>query len=93
VLGWIPLLGDLTANYNVNGHGGLVLVYPRPAPQRPVSPGSCAAGWLLRPFDRLPGQLACEPWTNYASSFVGGGKPDSSYLTAAQQAPWPGEFP
>jgi phospholipid/cholesterol/gamma-HCH transport system substrate-binding protein len=93
VLGWIPLLGDVTANYNINGHGGLVLAYPRPAPQRPVSSPSCAAGWLLRPFDRAPGQLACEPWTNYANSFVGGGKPDSAYLTAAQQAPWPGEFP
>ncbi len=93
VLGWIPLLGDVTANYNINGHGGLVLAYPRPAPQRPVKSPSCSSGWLLRPFDRVPGQLACDPWVNYADSFVGGGKPDSAYLTAAEQAPWPGEFP
>jgi phospholipid/cholesterol/gamma-HCH transport system substrate-binding protein len=93
VLGWIPLLGDVTANYNINGHGGLVLAYPHPAPQRPVTSPSCGSGWLLRPFDRYPGQLACDPWTNYADSFVGGGKPDSYYLTAAEQAPWPGEFP
>jgi phospholipid/cholesterol/gamma-HCH transport system substrate-binding protein len=93
VLGWIPLLGDASANYNENGHGWLVLAYPRPAPQTPVSSPSCAAGWLLRPFDRLPGQLACDPWTDYYKTFVGGAKPASSYLTAAQQAPWPGEFP
>lgn len=93
VLGWIPLLGDVTANYNINGHGALVLAYPRPAPQQPVKSPSCAPGWLLRPFDRYPGQLACDAWTNYASSFVGGAKADSSYLTAAEQAPWPGEFP
>jgi ABC-type transporter Mla subunit MlaD len=93
VLGWIPLLGDVTANYNVNGHGALVLAYPRPAPQRPVRSPSCQSGWLLRPFDRVPGQLACDRWLNFASSFVGGAQPDSAYLTPADQAPWPGEFP
>lgn len=89
VLGWIPLLGDATANYNANGHGTLVLAYPRPAPQRPVKSPSCGSGWLLRPFARLPGQLACDPWTGYAGSFVGGAKPDSAYT---QQTAYPGEF-
>jgi phospholipid/cholesterol/gamma-HCH transport system substrate-binding protein len=89
VLGWIPLLGDATANYNVNGHGALVLAYPRPAPQRPVKSPSCESGWLLRPFDRVPGQLACDPWLNYFRSFVGGAKPDSAYT---QQTAYPGEF-
>jgi hypothetical protein len=93
VLGWIPLLGDTAANYNANGHGWLVLAYPRAAPQTPVRSPSCAAGWVLRPFDRLPGQLACDPWTGYYKTFVGGAKPAPSYLTAAQQQPWPGEFP
>jgi phospholipid/cholesterol/gamma-HCH transport system substrate-binding protein len=93
VLGWIPLLGDASANYNANGHGWLVLAYPRPAPQTPVRSPSCASGWLLRPFDRVPGQLGCDPWRNYANSFVGGGKVATSYLTPAQQAPYPGEFP
>jgi phospholipid/cholesterol/gamma-HCH transport system substrate-binding protein len=93
VLGWIPLLGDVTANYNANGHGALVLAYPRPAPQVPVKSPSCAPGWLLRPFDRLPGQLGCVPWLNYAATFIGGGKPDTSYLTPAEQQPYPGEFP
>lgn len=93
VFGWIPLLGDVTANYNANGHGGLVLAYPRPAPQRPVLTPSCQAGWLLRPFDRVPGQLACDPWTDYFKTFVGGGRPPSSYLTPSQQGrPYPGEF-
>jgi phospholipid/cholesterol/gamma-HCH transport system substrate-binding protein len=89
VLGWIPLLGDATANYNVNGHGALVLAYPRPAPQRPVKSPSCESGWLLRPFDRVPGQLACDPWLNYFRSFVGGAKPDSAYTL---QTAYPGEF-
>jgi len=89
VLGWIPLLGDATANYNANGHGTLVLAYPRPAPQRPVKSPSCEPGWLLRPFDRVPGQLACDPWVNYPQSFVGGAKPDSAYT---QQTAYPGEF-
>jgi hypothetical protein len=93
VLGWIPLFGDASANYNLNGHGWLVLAFPRPAPQIPVRSPSCAAGWLLRPFDRVPGQLGCDPWTTYYKSFVGGGRPDTSFLTAAQQAAYPGEFP
>jgi phospholipid/cholesterol/gamma-HCH transport system substrate-binding protein len=91
-LGWIPLLGDVSANYNVNGHGWLVDFSPRSAPQTPVISPSCSPGWLLRPFDRYPGQLACDPWTDYAGSFVGGGRLPSSYLTPAQQAPYPGEF-
>ena len=89
VLGWIPLLGDVTANYNANGHGGLVLAYPRPAPQRPIKSPSCTSGWLLRPFDRVPGQLACDPWLDYFKSFVGGAKPDSAYTA---QTAYPGEF-
>jgi phospholipid/cholesterol/gamma-HCH transport system substrate-binding protein len=89
VLGWIPLLADVTANYNANGHGGLVLAYPRPAPQRPVLTPSCDSGWLERPFDRIPGQLACDPWLDYFKSFIGGGKPDSAYTL---QSAYPGEF-
>jgi phospholipid/cholesterol/gamma-HCH transport system substrate-binding protein len=92
VLGWIPLLGDAAANYNINGHGVQVLFSPRPAPQRPIPSDSCGPGWLLRPFDRPPGALGCDPWTNYTQSFVGGGQPPTSFLTAAQQAPHPGEF-
>lgn len=89
VLGWIPLLGDATANYNANGHGALVLAYPRPAVQQPIETPSCRDGWLLRPFDRIPGQLACDPWLGYARSFVGGGRPDSAY---GPQHAYPGEF-
>ncbi|MHB8690339.1 MAG: MlaD family protein [Solirubrobacteraceae bacterium] len=73
-LGWLPLLGDASADYNVNGHGVLLLAYMRPAPQQAIAPSSCAAGQLARPFDRVPGALACEPWTDYFKSFVGGGK-------------------
>jgi ABC-type transporter Mla subunit MlaD len=91
-LEWLPLDGEETANYSVNGHGGLVLVYPRAAPRRPVASPSCRAGWLLRPFFRIPGQAACDPWTSYASTFVGGGRSEASYLTPALTSAWPGEF-
>jgi hypothetical protein len=47
---------------------------------------------LLRPFDRTPGQLACDPWLHYDKTFVGGGKLPQTFLTPAQQAPYPGEF-
>ena len=71
VLGWTWLLGDAAADYNVNGHGVLLLPYVRPAPSWQVSPASCDPGQLARPFDRVPGALACDPWTDYAQSFVG----------------------
>jgi hypothetical protein len=92
ILGWLPLLGDVAADYDANGHGALVIPALRPAVQRPIRPPSCAPGWLLRPYDRTPGQLACDPWTQYLQSFVGGGKAPQSYLSPAQQAPFPGEF-
>jgi phospholipid/cholesterol/gamma-HCH transport system substrate-binding protein len=92
VLGWIPLLGDVTSNFNASGHGWLVLAYPRPAPQRPIRSPTCASGWLLRPFDRVPGELACDPWLNYYKTFVGGGKPAASYPGKFQRQPYPGEF-
>jgi hypothetical protein len=74
VLGWLPLLGDVTANYDLNGHGALVIPQLRPPVQRLVSPPNCAAGLVPRPYARTPGQLACDPWTDYARSFVGGAK-------------------
>jgi phospholipid/cholesterol/gamma-HCH transport system substrate-binding protein len=92
VLGWLPLLGDATADYDGNGHGALILASLRPPTQRALTPPSCATGWLLRPFDRTPGQLACDPWLHYDKTFVGGGKLPQTFLTPAQQAPYPGEF-
>jgi virulence factor Mce-like protein len=89
VLGWIPLLGDISANYNANGHGALVFAYPRPAPQRPITSPTCSSGWLLRPFDRVPGELACDPWVGYYKTFVAGAKPAASYVP---QTAYPGEF-
>jgi hypothetical protein len=74
VLGWLPLLGDVTANYDLNGHGALVIPQLRPPVQRLVSRPSCAPGLVPRPYERTPGQLACDPWTDYAKSFVGGAR-------------------
>ena len=79
-LGWLPLLGDATANYNVNGHGVLLLPYIKPPPATTIASSSCDAGQLARPFDRIPGALACDPWTGYAQSFVGGGRPEGAYV-------------
>ena len=65
---------DFTANYDANGHAARVgLVFP-PAPLQEIGPSDSGAGHLRVPFDRTPGVLEGEPWTDFESSFVGGGK-------------------
>ncbi|MHB8657644.1 MAG: MlaD family protein [Solirubrobacteraceae bacterium] len=64
---------DFTSDYDANGHAARVgLVFP-PASTKPVSGCSVAAGSLAFPFMRAPGILGGQPWTDYASSFIGGG--------------------
>ena len=84
-LGWIPLFGDVAANYDAAGHGARVLATLTDPPRRLTADDSCQAGWLARPFDRPPGTLECEPWRDFADSFVGGGKPVDAYMTAEER--------
>lgn len=91
-LGWVPLLGESDQNYNVNGHGMLLINTSSAPPRQPITPPNCGPGWLLRPFDRIPGQQACDPWLDYVASFIGGGRAPGSYLTPAQRQGYPGEF-
>jgi phospholipid/cholesterol/gamma-HCH transport system substrate-binding protein len=86
VFGWINLLGDATANYDAAGHGGRIFAVLTEAPRRSIRADECGAGWLERPFDRTPGALECEPWRDYAQTFVGGGQPPSAFVTPAERA-------
>lgn len=70
-LNWLVLLGAATASYNAVGHGVRLAGTSVEAPRRFTS--GCRAGLLRRPFARVPGELACEPWEEFAGSFVSGG--------------------
>jgi phospholipid/cholesterol/gamma-HCH transport system substrate-binding protein len=63
---------DFTGDYDANGHAARVGVVFPPPPTQPISPCKQAPGVLLAPFLRVPGVLGGQPWTNYASSFIGG---------------------
>jgi hypothetical protein len=66
---------DFTSNYDANGHAARVGIVLPPAPTNVLSPSSDGAGQLKPPYLRAPGALDGQPWTNYAQSFVAGGKP------------------
>jgi ABC-type transporter Mla subunit MlaD len=68
---WLILLGAATASYNAVGHG-VRLTGTSVEPPRRLTSG-CRAGLLPRPFYRDPGDLACEPWEDFAASFLSGG--------------------
>ncbi|HEV2774721.1 MAG TPA: MlaD family protein [Solirubrobacteraceae bacterium] len=73
--GFFANWADFASNYDANGHAARVaLVFP-PAPTKAIGPSDAVAGHLRRPFDRTPGVLEGEPWTNYRDSFVGGKAP------------------
>lgn len=64
---------DFTADYDANGHAARVGVVFPPAPATPITPCQEAAGLLQVPFLRSPGVVGGQPWTNYQSTFIGGG--------------------
>jgi phospholipid/cholesterol/gamma-HCH transport system substrate-binding protein len=65
---------DFTANYDANGHAARVGIVLPPAPTNTLSANSNGPGQLAPPYLRTPGSLEGQPWTNYAKSFVFGGK-------------------
>lgn len=86
-LGWLTLLGDASANYDAAGHGIRVMgVLPEVSRRLTSSSADCTSGLLRRPFDRIPGTLACDPWTGYLDSFVGGGLDPRKEVTPADTA-------
>lgn len=85
-LGWLTLLGDSLANYDLNGHGGRLMLVATGPENREIAPSDDAGGFVRRPFDRTPGVLAGEPWRDYEDSFIGGGKPVESFLTPEELA-------
>jgi phospholipid/cholesterol/gamma-HCH transport system substrate-binding protein len=79
---FFSLGGDAVANYDVNGH--LIRFIPRliqfSSDTNPIGPFDSGPGSLTRPFDRAPGAIEGDPWTDYGSSFIGGAQPSWSYL-------------
>ncbi len=65
---------DFTSPYDANGHEARVGLVLAPAPLSPTGPSDNKAGVLEPPFLRTPGVLGGQPWTDYAKSFIGGGK-------------------
>jgi phospholipid/cholesterol/gamma-HCH transport system substrate-binding protein len=65
---------DFTANYDANGHGARVGIVLPPTSTKALAPSADGAGQLRPPYLRTPGSLEGEPWTDYAKSFVAGGK-------------------
>lgn len=69
--GFLTLLNDATANFDVNGHGlRLATIFGSP-PAGEASPANNGEGKLPAPFNRLPGANANDPWTDYRKSFIG----------------------
>lgn len=69
--GFITLLNDVVANFDVNGHGArLATIFGYP-PAGEGSPADNGEGKLPVPFDRVPGGAANDPWTDYRKSFIG----------------------
>jgi virulence factor Mce-like protein len=63
--GW----ADMTSSYDAAGHA-IHLVITTPPPDTIVPPTSNAPGYLAAPFQRTPGALIGEPWTDYEQSFL-----------------------
>ncbi|MBJ7457510.1 MAG: hypothetical protein JHC74_15770, partial [Thermoleophilia bacterium] len=66
------------------GHGFRLTGTGTEVPRRFAT--GCGAGLLRRPFLRLPGELACEPWDDYTSSFVAGGVDPRTVITPEESA-------
>jgi hypothetical protein len=69
--GFLTLLNDAASNFDVNGHGlrlSTIFDYP---PEGEGSPADNKEGKLPVPFDRVPGAIANDPWTDYRESFIG----------------------
>jgi ABC-type transporter Mla subunit MlaD len=82
LVNFFSLLADATSSYDAAGNLVRTTI---PAIQvarhtNVIGPSNPGPGLVERPFFRTPGSLEGEPWTEYWKSFIGGGRPVSSYL-------------
>ncbi|MBJ7328541.1 MAG: MCE family protein [Solirubrobacteraceae bacterium] len=84
--GWMVLIGNAVKSYDAAGHGLNVFGTAVDVPRRLVSSSDCTAGLVPRPFARVPGQNACDPWDDYAKTFLSGTPDPLSLPTPAQRA-------
>jgi ABC-type transporter Mla subunit MlaD len=82
---FLQLAADLTANYDYVGHGGRVSLILGRQPRQLIGPSDDGSGCVRRPFDRTPGVLEGDPWTDYEDSFVGRGRPTERFLSARER--------
>lgn len=72
VTGAIQLFGAITAGYDANGHGARVFLNVARILGGEATPDSRKQGLLEKPFLRIPGANADQPWTAWRDSFIGG---------------------
>jgi phospholipid/cholesterol/gamma-HCH transport system substrate-binding protein len=93
VVNFFTLFGDATSSYDANGNlirTSTVLIQGNRHPNL-IDAASDQPGSLVRPFDRAPGAAEGEPWTDYADSFIGGGRPPEDFIEPDEESPAPDE--
>ncbi len=70
IVGYLGDWGDIASEFDAAGHG-VVAAFTMLSPQdRTVSASSNAAGFLAAPYQRDPGALVGQPWSDYQRSFL-----------------------
>lgn len=70
VVGYLGDWGDISTLFNRVGHGIAAAFTPVSPPDRIVPPSSDAPGFLAAPYQRDPGTIVGQPWTDYQTSFL-----------------------
>jgi phospholipid/cholesterol/gamma-HCH transport system substrate-binding protein len=69
LMGFIAGWSDIGVSFDAAGHAVRV-GFAKPPPNTPASADGNAPGYVPAPFERTPGALVGQPWTDYANSFL-----------------------